>query len=40
MGLLVPVVLVIPFFYKRIESWILIPIIRFEEWILEKIKKK
>ena len=40
MGLLVPVVLVIPFFYKRIESWILIPIIRFEEWILGKIKKK
>lgn len=36
MGILVPVVLIIPFFFDKIEKWILSPIITLEEKITDK----
>ncbi len=40
MGILVPIVLMLPITFKAMEKWLLLPIIRFEEWLLSKIWKK
>jgi len=40
MGILVPVILMIPVCFEFIDKWIFIPIIKFEEWIIWKIIPK
>ncbi len=43
MGILVPIVLMLPLVFKAIEKWLLLPIIRVEEWLIQKVfqcKKK
>ena len=36
MGILVPIVLMLPFCFKRVEKRLLNPIIHFEEWLIKK----
>lgn len=40
MGILVPIVLMIPFSFTRIEKWVLMPIIRFEEGFMAFFREK
>ncbi|GHW02304.1 undecaprenyl-diphosphatase BcrC [candidate division SR1 bacterium] len=39
-GIIVPCVLIQPFFFFRCEKWILKPIVRFQEWLFEKLTIK